>query len=121
MVIFLWFSYGFPIVLFNYQRVNPIKSHETTIKPPFFNGFLWFSYGFPMVFQRLPPVFPRNIQAQLVANDAEAFDRFGGAVGIDGGTVPRRAARAARAQRGAVDVLGGCEGAKWREDSMRKP
>ena len=29
-------------------------------------------------------------QAQLVATDAEAFDRFGGAVGIDGGTVARQ-------------------------------
>ena len=36
------------IAIFNskvsvYQRVNPIKSHETSI-------FLWFSYGFLMVF-----------------------------------------------------------------------
>ena len=33
MVIFRYVSH--------YQRVNPIKSHKTTI-------FLWFSYGFPM-------------------------------------------------------------------------
>ena len=26
----------------HYQRLNPMKSHETTI-------FLWFSYGFPLV------------------------------------------------------------------------
>ena len=36
----------FSIVRLIYQRVDPIKSHETTI-------FLWFSYGFPMVFLML--------------------------------------------------------------------
>ena len=34
--------------------LNPIKSHEITIQPPFSHGFPmvfpWFSYGFPMVF-----------------------------------------------------------------------
>ena len=33
-----------------HQRVNPIKSHKTTIFP-------WFSYGFPMVYQRVTSTF----------------------------------------------------------------
>ena len=37
-----------------YQRVNPIKSHETTI-------FLWSSYGFPMVFLWFSHPFPSKV------------------------------------------------------------
>ena len=36
----------FQPAMLDYQSVNPIKSHETTI-------FLWFSYGSPMVFSCL--------------------------------------------------------------------
>ena len=41
-------THELPMVIFNSyvghdQRVNPIKSHETTVFP-------WFSYGFPLVF-----------------------------------------------------------------------
>ena len=56
---------------FQYQRVNPIRSQQTTIKSPMNNRhcpmvfpielnnfsmvFLCFSYGFPMVFPMKPP------------------------------------------------------------------
>ena len=39
---FLWRC---SIAMFVYQRINPIKSHKTTIFPWFPIVFLWFSYG----------------------------------------------------------------------------
>ena len=43
-------SRGFPIAMFDYWRVNPIKSHKTTTFPMV---FLRFSYVFPYGLQRV--------------------------------------------------------------------
>ena len=56
----------------NYQRVNPMKSHETTI-------FLWFSYGFPtMDIAFITPSCPgeaSHATARARAGDAAAAAR----------------------------------------------
>ena len=68
------YKWQFSIVMLDYQRVNPIKSNETTI-------FLWFSCGFPnrppvtSGHLRSPPCQVAALQAVAKATQAAADKR----------------------------------------------
>ena len=71
----------------NYRRVNPIKSHYTTIKPPFSYGF---SSGFyPHSTHRLgePGSELRKSDRRISAKDARAESHRSGAMAMESAVV----------------------------------